>query len=242
MKELVITGAAGGIGAECVKLLLMDKNVRIHAIDSNEERLKRLSIRHSAEIRTGSLRIIQSSMGTYLECSEICSNIGGGISGLVYLAGINLSDLDTFQSHEIWNSVIDSNVKAAYWMAGLSFKNRSSEHLLRMVFTSSVSFRRGSYDSVVYSLAKAALVGLTRSMAKRVGEFGLVNAIAPGVIETEMSKPYISQNSERLKMQIPVKRIGQPSDVARLVRFLVSDECSYITGQTINIDGGLVNS
>jgi 3-oxoacyl-[acyl-carrier protein] reductase len=111
-----------------------------------------------------------------------------------------------------------------------------------MVFTSSIAYRRGSFDSLIYSIAKAGVVGLTRSMAKRVGSEGLVNAIAPGVIDTPMSQSYIRNNLSSLEKQIPVKRVGEPIDVANLIYFLISDNCTYVTGQTINIDGGMINS
>jgi NAD(P)-dependent dehydrogenase (short-subunit alcohol dehydrogenase family) len=127
-------------------------------------------------------------------------------------------------------------------MAGAILENRSELHSIRMVFTSSIAYRRGSFDSMIYSIAKAGVVGLTRSMAKRVGSKGLVNAIAPGVIDTPMSQNYILKNLVSLEKQIPLKRVGTPLDVAQLIHYLVSDECTYITGQTINIDGGMINS
>jgi len=242
MKNIVVTGAGGGIGRACVQELLSNGLNRIYAIDLNPSSLENLRNDFSDDIVNGSLITIQSAISSYEECLQIISSIKDGVSGLVHLAGKNLSDVDEYGNADIWSEVIDSNVRTAYWMAGAALGNRNVNSQIRMVFTSSISYRRGSYDSVVYAMAKSAIVGLTRSMAKRVGNAGLVNAIAPGVIETSMSKSYILQNEERLKQQIPLKRVGQPVDVAKLIGFLVSEECTYITGQTINIDGGLINS
>lgn len=95
---------------------------------------------------------------------------------------------------------------------------------------------------MAYAIAKGGIVGLTRSLAKRMGERGVVNAVAPGIIETRMPADFIARHRERLVGEIPLRRFGQPREVAHLIAFLMSETCSYITGQVINIDGGMVNS
>ena len=242
MIELVITGAAGAIGSETVSLLLTKQKYRIFAIDSDEQKLELLAKRFQKEIESAHLTLIKSELPDYRSCFEIVKSIPGGTSRLIHLAGLNLIDANSYDNEDVWEIVINSNLKTAYLMAGAVLENRNKSYPIRMVFTSSIAYRRGSFDSLIYSIAKAGVVGLTRSMAKRVGSEGLVNAISPGVIDTPMAKNYILNNLSNLEKQIPHKRVGTPMDVANLIYFLVSDECTYITGQTINIDGGMINS
>ena len=113
---------------------------------------------------------------------------------------------------------------------------------VHIVFTSSLAFRRGAPENVAYAISKGGIVGLTRSLAKRLGPRGVVNAVAPGIIETRMPAEFISRHRERLMGEIPLRRFGHPSEVAQVIAFLMSEACSYVTGQVINIDGGMVNS
>jgi|688.fasta_scaffold338730_2 3-oxoacyl-[acyl-carrier protein] reductase len=242
MIDVIITGAAGAIGTETVKLLLSKREFRVVAIDSDPKKLEMLSNQLTDEVELGNLTLVINDLSDYGSCLEIVTSISGGVSRLVHLAGLNLVDADSYDNEDNWNTVVNSNLKSAYLMAGAVLENRDKKNSIRMVFTSSIAYRRGSFDSLIYSIAKAGVVGLTRSMAKRVGSEGLVNAIAPGVIDTPMSQSYIRNNLSSLEKQIPVKRVGEPIDVANLIYFLISDNCTYVTGQTINIDGGMINS
>ncbi len=113
--------------------------------------------------------------------------------------------------------------------------------LLRIVFASSVAFRRGSPDYAAYGAAKGGIVGLTRSLSRKFAPDILVNAVAPGVIETRMAATTIAERGDRYLQDIPLRRFGLASDVASVIRFLCSRDSSYITGQTITIDGGITN-
>jgi 3-oxoacyl-[acyl-carrier protein] reductase len=110
------------------------------------------------------------------------------------------------------------------------------------VLTSSVAYRRGSAGYAPYAAAKGGVVGLTRALSRRLAPDVLVNAIAPGVIKTKMADPVIAERGEAYRQEIPLKRFGEPSEVARVIRFLCSPDASYITGQTITIDGGITNA
>jgi 3-oxoacyl-[acyl-carrier protein] reductase len=112
----------------------------------------------------------------------------------------------------------------------------------RIVLTSSVAYRRGSAGYPPYAAAKAGIVGLTRSLSRRLAPDVLVNAVAPGVIETRMSEPAIGDRGDAYRREIPLQRFGHPSEVATVIRFLCSPDASYITGQTITIDGGITNA
>jgi NAD(P)-dependent dehydrogenase (short-subunit alcohol dehydrogenase family) len=112
----------------------------------------------------------------------------------------------------------------------------------RIVFTSSVAFRRGSGDYPAYGAAKGGIVGLTRSLARRFAPRILVNAVAPGLIETRMAAPIIQSRGEQMLSSIPLARYGQPEEIASVIRFLCGRDSSYVTGQTITVDGGMTNA
>ena len=121
-------------------------------------------------------------------------------------------------------------------------KGRQHREPARIVLTSSVAYRRGSAGYPPYAAAKAGLVGLMRSLSRRLAPDVLVNAVAPGVIETRMAAETIAERGGDYLRDIPLRRFGQPEEIARVIRFLCSDDASYVTGQTITIDGGLTNA
>ncbi len=236
MRHIIITGAAGGIGFEVVKVLSAPDNI-LYCIDSNKLALDRLP-----NELPGKIIRIHSSISSVKECRRIINVMDGKVSGLVHLAGILENDLAWGSDEELWGRVIDSNLKSAYDITGEILNNIDESQQINIVYMSSVAYRRGAYENVAYSVAKSGLVGLTRSVAKRVGIRGVVNAVAPSVILTSMPAEYLTRHQERLLSQIPMKRFGKPIEVAMLVKFLMSTDCTYVTGQVINIDGGSVNS
>jgi 3-oxoacyl-[acyl-carrier protein] reductase len=105
-----------------------------------------------------------------------------------------------------------------------------------------LAYRRGSAERVPYAAAKGGIVGLTRALSRKLAPDVLVNAIAPGVIETKMTDQIIAERGDAYRQEIPLQRYGKPSEIASVIRFLCSPDSSYITGQTINIDGGIANA
>jgi 3-oxoacyl-[acyl-carrier protein] reductase len=164
------------------------------------------------------------------------------ISGVIHLAGAHGKDLELGKDQSHWEEMINANLKNAYDLTTAVMENLDLSRLVHFVFTTSIAYRRGAYENIAYSISKAGIVGLTRSLAKRIGARGVVNAIAPGIIDTKMPGEYISRHKDRLLTQIPMHRFGEVDEVANLISFLMSDKCTYITGQVINIDGGSFNS
>ena len=145
--------------------------------------------------------------------------------------------------HGVWNRAIAANLTSAYDLA-VAFATRFDKRdgPARVVFTSSLAYRRGSADYPPYAAAKAGLVGLTRSLARRLAPDVLVNAVAPGLIDTRMAAEIIATRGEAYRNEIPVKRYGHPAEVASVIRFLCSSNSSYVNGQTITVDGGITNA
>ena len=236
-KRIVVTGGAGGIGLETVRGF-MDHGGHVLMADIDEAALVR------AQEILGRVRLatIASALDTPAECARVIEAAGAPVYALVHLAGLFERDELDPDEHGVWNRAIAANLTNAYDMA-VAFSTRfDGREPARIVLTSSIAYRRGSADRVPYAAAKAGVVGLTRALSRKLAPDVLVNAIAPGVIETRMADPIIAERGEAYRQEIPLKRFGKPAEIASVIRFLCSPDASYITGQTITIDGGITNA
>ena len=236
-KRIVVTGGAGGIGFETVKAF-MDHGGHVIMADKDEAALA------AAQEKLGRVRlgVFASALETPADCAAVLDAAGGPVFALVHLAGLYERDPLDPEDHGVWNRAIAANLTNAYDMA-VAFKSRfDRREPARLVFVSSVAFRRGSADRAPYAAAKGGIVGLTRSLSRKLAPDVLVNAIAPGVIETRMAEPTIAERGDTYRAEIPLGRFGKPSEVASVIRFLCSRDSSYITGQTITVDGGITNA
>jgi 3-oxoacyl-[acyl-carrier protein] reductase len=236
-KRIVVTGGAGGIGIETVRAF-MDQGGHVIMADVDEAALSR------AQEALGRVRLgtIASALETPAECARVIDAAGAPVYALVHLAGLFERDQLDPDDHGVWNRAIAANLTNAYDMA-VAFSTRfDRREPARIVLTSSVAYRRGSADRVPYAAAKAGIVGLTRALSRRLAPDVLVNAIAPGVIETKMADPIIAERGDAYRLEIPLGRFGKPAEIASVIRFLCSPDASYITGQTITIDGGITNA
>jgi 3-oxoacyl-[acyl-carrier protein] reductase len=235
-KCAVITGAAGGIGIELAERLSKD-GWRLHLCDVDESRLDTMR-RNLPDDTTVCASLIDSPES----CAAAMANAPENIDALAHLAGIfEFHDL-TAASRDVYDRTVQHNQTNAYDMSAAVLPRMPDGG--RMVFASSLAFNRGASDNVSYSMAKGALVGLTRALSRRVAARGiLVNAVAPGLIETPMLRTVMAgRDEDALTGSVPLGRLGEAREVAAVIAFLLSDDASYITGQLINIDGGLVNS
>lgn len=236
-KRIVVTGGAGGIGIETVRAF-MDQGGHVIMADVDEAALTR------AQEALGRVRLgtIASALETPAECARVIEAAGAPVYALVHLAGVFERDELDPDDHGVWNRAIAANLTNAYDMA-VAFSSRfDRREPARIVLTSSVAYRRGSAHRVPYAAAKAGIVGLTRALSRKLAPDVLVNAIAPGVIETKMAEPIIAERGEAYRLEIPLRRFGKPAEIASVIRFLCSPDASYITGQTITIDGGITNA
>jgi 3-oxoacyl-[acyl-carrier protein] reductase len=236
-KRILITGGAGGIGIETARTF-MQQGAHVVITDIDGARPE------EAQARLGRVRLaaLQSALDTPQECARIVEGDGTPVFALIHLAGLFEPDAMDPDDHGVWNRAIAANLTNAYDMA-VAFSTRyDKREPARIVLTSSVAYRRGSADYPPYAAAKGGIVGLTRSLSRRLAPGVLVNAIAPGLIDTRMAAPTLAKRGVAYLQTIPLQRTGQPSEVASVIRFLCSRDSSYVTGQTITIDGGMTNA
>ena len=220
----VVTGAMGGIGAEICKSLRESGYVVIGLYNKSYN---------------PSLSDCDQSNGENTVSQIIASH--GHISILVNVAGITRDSSFKKMTYEQWNEVLQVNLVGLFNITNPIFKHMSDNHYGRIVTISSVNGHKGQFGQVNYSSSKAGIFGFTKSLALEGARNGVtVNSISPGYIETPMTASMPLKALESITSDIPVGRLGKPSDVARAVNFLVDRNASYITGADININGGLV--
>lgn len=165
----------------------------------------------------------------------------GKVDILVNNAGITRDNLILRMKEEDWDSVLAVNLKSAFNTIKAVAKPMIKARNGRIINVTSVVGLHGNAGQANYAAAKAGLIGLTKSMAKELGPRNItVNAVAPGFITTDMTDQLSAEAKEKLVSSIALNRLGSPADVASLVAFLASDFCGYITGQVIEVDGGIV--
>ena len=242
MSIAVVTGASGGIGAEIAKRLAQDGFSVALIYNRNAEKAQKTA--DEITLSGGSAKTYKCDVR---DSSEITSAIEaierdfGEISVLVNNAGISEQKLLTDITDSDWENMISTNLSGAFYFcrAVLSyFVHRKSGRIINI---SSMWGETGGSCEVHYSAAKAGLIGLTKALAKEVAPSGItVNAVSPGVINTEMVTKLGKDTVDMLREEIPVMRLGTPEDVANAVSFLADDKSSYITGQVLSVNGGIV--
>lgn len=200
------------------------------------------------EIRGNGVRVLLfvgdiSDFETGKSMIEKAMELSGSIDVLVNNAGITRDKLLVKMSEEDFDQVIAVNLKGTFNGIRHAARTMMKQRKGRIINISSVAGLIGNIGQANYAASKAGVIGLTRTAAKELAPYGItVNAVAPGFIETDMTRVLPDNIQESILASVPMKRVGKVEDIASLVRFLASEEASYITGQVIKVDGGMVMS
>lgn len=241
-KIAVVTGASRGIGeAIAKKLASLGTTVIINYNGSAE---KAEAVKQEILEQGGKAETIQCDVSDFNACEKFFKEVidrFGRIDILINNAGITKDGLLLRMSEDDFSKVLDVNLKGAFNCIRFSARQMMKQRYGRIVNMASVVGVAGNAGQVNYAASKAGVIGLTKSAAKELASRGItINAIAPGLIETDMTKDLAEKVKDEMAKQIPLKRFGQAEDVAEAAAFLVSDGAAYITGQVLHVDGGMV--
>lgn len=240
-KVAVVTGASRGIG-KAIALTLAGYGAAV-VVNYNGSKEKANEVVKAIEEMGQKAIAVKASVSDSAEVAQLMEKTietFGKIDILVNNAGITKDNLVMRMSKEDFDSVIDTNLKGTFLCMKQVYKLMLKQRSGRIINLSSVTGIVGNAGQVNYAASKAGVIGMTKSLARELGSRGItVNAVAPGFIETEMTDVLSDTVKKEMEGRIPLKRMGHVQDVAETVAFLASEKAAYITGQVIQVDGGM---
>jgi len=242
-RTALITGASRGIGrATAIRLARDGAKV---AVNYKGNAAAAEETKRAIEQAGSSAMLVQGDVSVEADADRVVKGAvtfgGGKLDILVNNAGTTRDDLLIRMTAEQWDTVVDLNLRGAFLVTRAAMRPMMKARFGRIVNVSSVAGVAGNMGQANYASAKAGLIGFTKTVAREMATRNITcNAVAPGFVPTDLTQSLIKQMEETILKQIPLGRFGTVDDVANAIAFLVSEEASYITGQVLQIDGGMV--
>ena len=235
-KKVLITGATGGIGSALVsKFSLLESS--IFATGTKLEKLENLKKKFPK------INVLKFDISDHSKIEEFVENVSsqlGGIDILINNAGINIDNLSLRMKEEEWKKVIDINLGSTFFLCKYAIKKMLKNKYGRIVNITSVVGHTGNLGQSNYAASKAAIIGMSKSLAIEYAKKNItINCVSPGFIQSRMTDNIVESIKAALTSRIPMGKLGTGEDVSNTVAFLSSDAASYITGETIHVNGGM---
>ena len=235
-KKILITGATGGIGKALVKKFVsLEGNVL--ATGTKTEKLNAL------KKELPNINILKFDISDHSKIEEFIENTSSQLAGLDVLvnnAGINMDNLSLRMKDEEWKKVIDVNLGATFFLCKYAIKKMLKNKYGRIVNITSIVGHTGNLGQANYAASKAAIIGMSKSLAIEYAKKNItINCVSPGFIQSNMTDKIVESIKAVLTSRIPMSKLGTGEDVSNTVAFLSSDAASYITGQTLHVNGGM---
>jgi len=240
-KTALVTGATRGIG-KAIALALAAQGARVVGTATSAEGAAQISATLSEHAGAGVMLDVNDAAAVDALVTQLSAH-DGGPHILVNNAGITRDGLVMRMKDEDWNAVLDTNLHAVFRLSRAVTKPMMKARWGRMIHITSVIGSSGNSGQVNYAASKAGVAGMARALARELGSRNItVNCVAPGFIETDMTRALSQTQTDTLLAQVPLGRLGTPADVAHAVAFLASPQAGYITGATLHVNGGMYMS
>ncbi|NOZ54957.1 MAG: 3-oxoacyl-ACP reductase FabG [Gammaproteobacteria bacterium] len=239
----LVTGASRGIG-QAIALMLGKSGATVVGTATSQHGADAISAAlQGVSITGGGLLLDVTDKRSVEQLLDAVTKEFGAPTILVNNAGITRDNLLMRMKEDEWHDIIETNLTSVYRLSKACLRSMMKARKGRIISISSVVGRAGNAGQVNYAAAKAGLEGFTKSLAREVGSRGItVNAVAPGFIDTDMTKALPDTQREALLKDIPMQRLGLPEEIAAVVNFLASADAGYITGETVHVNGGMYMS
>ena len=235
-KNIIITGATGGIGGSLVKKFI-SLNGNVLGTGTKAEKLNQLEKENSG------LKVKKFDISNHSKIEEFIENASnelGGLDILINNAGVNIDNLSLRMKDEEWKKVIDLNLTSTFLLSKYAIKKMLKNKFGRIVNITSIVGHSGNLGQSNYSASKAGIIGMSKSLAIEYAKKNItINCVSPGFIVSDMTNNLPEKVKDQLTSRIPMARLGNGDDVSNCVAFLSSETTSYVTGETIHVNGGM---